>query len=77
MYDIGRCIEPAAVRVHVENDRGRFVALGCFHCAAQESEKRRRNFAVQRHDGYVAFANRFTRLSRCDCRQKTRQEHDP
>ena len=29
--DVGGCIKSAAVRVHVENDCGRFVGLGCFH----------------------------------------------
>ena len=60
VHDISRCIEPATVCVHVENDRGSFVALGRFHRAAQKRQERRRDFAVQRDHNDVAFMNNLT-----------------
>ena len=62
--DLGRCVEAAAVRVHVENDRGSVVALGCFHRAPQERQQRRRDFTMHRHNNDVAFMNCFARGSR-------------
>src|SRR5256885_311997 len=60
-----------AVGVHVKNDPGSIVALGCFHRAPQERQERRRNFAVQRHHDYIAFVNRFTERSRTSDADKT------
>ncbi len=50
-------IEPAAVGVHVENDRARPGAFRRFLGPAQEDRERRRNLAVQRHDHDIAPAD--------------------
>ena len=69
VHNICRGIESPAVRVHVENDSGSFVALGCFHRASQKCQQRRRNFTSQWHDGHIAFVNGFA-ARRCCCTSK-------
>src|SRR5881396_2523827 len=39
-------IEPAAICVHLENDRGGFVAFGHFHRAPQKRQEGRRDFSA-------------------------------
>jgi hypothetical protein len=36
---LGRCVEAAAVRVHVKYDRGSVIALSCFHGAPQKRQQ--------------------------------------
>ncbi len=63
VHDVGRRIEPAAVRVHLENDRRSFVALGCFYSAPQECQERSCNLASQWHHSHIAFVNDLARVS--------------
>ncbi|PYL30651.1 MAG: hypothetical protein DMF39_05010 [Verrucomicrobia bacterium] len=77
VHNIGCGIESAAVRVHVENNRRRFVALGCFYCASQKREQRGRDFTAQRHDNHVAFVDGLTRFRRCYLRQGEKQNCQP
>ncbi len=64
VYDLGRCVEAAAVRVHVENDGGSVVALGCFDRPPQKRQQRRCDFTMQGHHDDVAFLNGLARGSR-------------
>src|SRR5206468_11460487 len=72
VHDISRRIESSAVSVHFENDRGSFVALGCFHCTPQKRQERRRNFTAQRDDNDIAFVNRLARMCSCGCERQHR-----
>ncbi len=62
--DLLRRIEPAAVGIHVENDRGRARALGFLLRAAEKEDERRRHFAPERDDDDVALAHDLARLDR-------------
>ena len=75
VYDLGRCVEAAAVRVHVENDGGSVVALGCFDRPPQKRQQRRCDFTMQGHHDDVAFLNGFARGSRCSNAKDKREAY--
>ena len=64
VYDVARCVEATAVRVHVENDGESVVALGCFHGAPQERQQRRCDFTMERHHHDIALVDSGARRSR-------------
>ena len=72
--DLFRAIEPAAVCVHLENNRGRSCVFRRLAGAANKEDERLRNFTAHRHDHGFSRANGIAGGADVHCRGENEGE---